>query len=309
MLRDGHAKGLALLGILHRLVDGAAHDAEAEGGDVGAGAVEGGHGQLEAVALCAKQVGRRDGAILEVDGGGVGAALPHLVLLLADGETGCVLGDNEGRNALVAGCGVAGGEDDNEVCVAAVGDPLLGAVEDKGVALALVTAAEACDVGACVGFAGRVGGEGEGARKTAEVLLLLLVGAGEEDGGRSEVVGRDGGGDADATVGELLADDGVLEGAQPEAAVLFGDLHIHEAEVEGLGADVAREGAVLVELTGDRDDDIAGEGAGGVADGCLLFGEFELVHGASAPSDDGSWRVYRAPLVPTSAKRQCGGRR
>ena len=99
-------------------------------GDADAAFVEGFDGDLVAFADLAEDVGGGDAAVVEEELAGGGGADAELVFFLADGETGGVALDEEGRDAFVAGGGVDGGEDDEEAGFGGVGDPELAAVEE-----------------------------------------------------------------------------------------------------------------------------------------------------------------------------------
>ena len=113
-----------------------------------------------------------------------------------------------------------------------------------------------------------------------QVLLLLLVGAGDEQRRRAERVRRHRGVDARAAERDLFLDEAVVEAAAAEPAVRLGDLDVHQAGLPGLLQDLARKLAGLVEVAGARDDLLARELARGLDEGFLLFGEAE-VHGAA----------------------------
>ena len=89
------------------------------------GAEEGGGGQVD---------------VVEGDDAGRRRFDPELLLFLGDGEAGGVFGQEEGRDAFVAGRGVEVGEDDEEAGFEAVGDPHLAAVDDVGAVGLLVGA-------------------------------------------------------------------------------------------------------------------------------------------------------------------------
>ena len=75
-----------------------------------------------------------------------------------------------------------------------------------------------------------------------QVLLLLLLGAGQEDvAGAEAVVGGHGEGHPGVHARQLLHDDRVVERGHARAAVLRGPDHAHEAQLAELGEDLARE--------------------------------------------------------------------
>ncbi len=113
----------------------------------------------------------------------------------------------------------------------------------------------------------------------AEVFFFLGVGASDEEGGCAEHVGDHRGGDTDAAVGDLFADEDVVEFGEAEAAELFGDADVHEAQFPGFFADVHGEGAVLVEFARDGDDVFGGEVAAHFDEVFLFLGEAKVEHG------------------------------
>ena len=84
-------------------------------------------------------------------------------------------------------------------------------------------------------------------------------------------------GQADAGRGaaDLLDGDGVLEIAQPAAAILLLDRHAEQAELAELGPQMARELVGAVDLLGQRGDLARGEARHRVADHLRLLAEVE----------------------------------
>mgnify|MGYP000526683930 CR=1 FL=1 len=76
------------LGVGHGLFHGALGNAQSLGRDADAAAVQGLHGDLEALALLAQQVLLGNDAVGEHDLGGGGAVQAHLLFVLAHGEAG-----------------------------------------------------------------------------------------------------------------------------------------------------------------------------------------------------------------------------
>ncbi len=134
-LCDGFTELAALLGVFGGVAPGSGGEAEELGGDADAAFVEGLDGDLVAFADFAEDVGGGNAAVVEEELAGGGGADAELVFFLADGEAWRVALDEEGRDALVAGRGVDGGEDDEEAGFGGVGDPELAAVEDVVVAV------------------------------------------------------------------------------------------------------------------------------------------------------------------------------
>ena len=105
-------------------------------------------------------------------------------------------------------------------------------------------------------------------------MLLLLLGAERVDGVHHErALHRRERANARVAALELLHDEPVHDVVQPGAAVLLGEIGAEVAVLAHLGDELAREAAVDVGLTDDRQDFFVDEGADGVADGAFLFGE------------------------------------
>ncbi|CAN4021913.1 Spermidine/putrescine-binding periplasmic protein, partial [Dysosmobacter welbionis] len=176
-LADGLAELDTALGVGHGLFHGALGNAQSLGRDADAAAVQGLHGDLEALALLAQQVLLGNDAVGEHDLGGGGAVQAHLLFVLAHGEAGEAALHDEGGDAAGALGLVGHGEDHEHVGHVAVGDEDLGAVEDIVVAVQLGLGLALGGVGTGVGF-----GQAEGADLVAlgqhgQVLGLLGLGA------------------------------------------------------------------------------------------------------------------------------------
>src|SRR5438876_10401292 len=169
------------------------------------------HGDLESLALLAEPLLDRDGAIREVERHRGRAADPHLPFLLAEGEAGQVLLDEEGGDALGALARIDGHEDGDDVRVVAMGAPLLRAVQDVAIARADRRGPEARGVRAGAGLRERVRRHELPGRETGQVLLLLLRGAGQEDRQAAERVRAKVRGRPGARPSELLGDQGERE--------------------------------------------------------------------------------------------------
>src|SRR3989441_379955 len=250
----------------------------------GARDVEGSHRDPEPLALFAQPLVDGHRAVGEVERHRGRGADAQLLLLLADREAGRALLDEEGGDALRAQLRVHCGEDDDDVGVVAVGAPLLGAVQHVTVALADRRRAQPRGVGAGAGLRERVGREHLPRRETRQVLLLVLLGAGEEDRQAAErlieVLRRR----RRARPRDLLADEREREAPHVRPAVFLGQPDPVEAGVHE-GADrLFRIGLPLVVGGGAWRDPLARNLAREVADHPLVLAEIEeLVH---ARSDD-----------------------
>ena len=246
------------------------------GGDADAPAVQGGHGDLEAVPLLAEAVAGRDPQILERQLGGARGVDAKLELVGPVAVARSVRGDDEAGDPLVLLLQVDAGEDQGDIRVGAVGDEDLVAVEDVVVAVAAGRGA----------YPGRIAagarlGEGEAAELPArgqggEEFLLLLLGAELQQGVADQgVVDRedDPGGGADPA--DLLDDEAVGDRVHAGAAVLLRHRHSGEAELAGLIEKGARELAALVDLLGAGTDDLLGEPPDALLQHLLLFTELD----------------------------------
>src|SRR5207248_677071 len=112
----------------------ALRDAERLRRDARTRAVERGECDLEAVALLAEQVLGGNLAVLQHQFAGLRAANAHLVLDLAQLESGAVALDHEGADAACAPALLGDREDGVDMRDASVGDEVLHAVEEVRVA-------------------------------------------------------------------------------------------------------------------------------------------------------------------------------
>ena len=97
-------------------------------------------------------------------------------------------------------------------------------------------------------------------------------------GDAGEAVGHQRGADAGAAPAHLLLDQAAGEVVEAGAAVLLGDVGVHQPHLPGLLDDLLRPGAVLVVVPGDLADLLLGEVVGQLAQVLLLVGEGEVNH-------------------------------
>jgi hypothetical protein len=186
-------------------------------------------------------------------------ALAHLVEVLLDRDAGSVHRDDERREAAVTLARVGLGEDDRPRGVARVRDERLRAVQDVLVAAPLGGGLDAGDVGAGVRLGQAERAEDRLLEERHEPFAPLFIGAGQQHGACPQRVRGERDGHARAAPGELLADQDPVERLEPEAAVLLGDVDVHQAELVRLRDDVSRVRLVLVVLGRLRPDLLLGE--------------------------------------------------
>ena len=140
------------------------------------------HGGDEAGAFAPQAVLDRHAAILEDQLARGGGANAELVFLLAEAESRRALLDHDAGGAARALGGIGERDDGINLRFAAVGDPLLGAVEHVVVAVAEGGGADGRGVRARLRLGEREGRELLARGNVGQPALLLLVAAGEDDG-------------------------------------------------------------------------------------------------------------------------------
>ena len=179
---DGLAELDALLGVGHGGVIGPLGDAQRLGRDTDAAAVQGGHGDLEAVALLAQQVLPGHFHIVKDQLGSGGGADAHFVVVVAEVEALPALLHDEGADAPGADIRCGDGKDHIGVRLGGVGNEDFAAVEDIVVALQDGGGLGAAGVGSGVGLRQAEGADLLALGQGHQVLALLLLGAVGEDG-------------------------------------------------------------------------------------------------------------------------------
>ena len=162
--------------------------------------------------------------------------------------------------------------------VRAVRDEDLGAVDDVLVALLDGPGAHRADVGARLGLRQAEGGELRLLDEHSEELLLDLLRAADDHGRGGKAVAHQRRADAGAAPAELLLDQTAVEGVETGAAVLLGELGVHEADLVRLLDDLLRPGGVSVVVPRDGADLLLGEVVRQLAQVFLLVGEGEINH-------------------------------
>ncbi len=229
---------------------------------------------------------------------------PELVLALAERDAGAIGLDEERRRAPGAPGRVGHRDDGVDLRLAAVGDPLLGAVEDVLVAVLPSPRPHREGVGARLGLGEAEGGDPLAARHPRQDEPLDLVASAQEHRERSE-------GDrpvrrrhAEASPRQLLGDQAEVHHPAAQPLVLLGDEDRGQTGLRDRAQDVPREQLVVIELRPGRDDFLVGDLAGELDDLLLRVAELMLHHlshpGPTAPgvsvsvgSDWSDARVYQ----------------
>ena len=289
-----------LLGVLDGLVDSALAQAQGLRGDADPAAVQGLHGDREALALFAQQVLLGDDAVLKDQVAGGGAADAHLLLVLAGGEAGEALFHNEGGDAVVALGLVGHGKDHEGVSHVAVGDEALGAVEDVVVALQHRHGLLAGGIGTGVGLGQAEGADLLAGEQVRQVLALLLLGAVLKDRGAAQggMCGNDDSSGA-ADLGQLLHAHGVGQNVAAGAAVLLGEVNTHHPQLGHLLDGLHGEPLFFVDLLGQGLHFVLGEFTVHLPEHLLLVCQMKI-HIPLTPllvgaQDNLIWNNHRSP--------------
>ena len=179
----------------------------------------------------------------------------QLILGLADGESGEALLDDESGDAVVALALVGHREDDERVCIAAVGDEDLSAVQEPVVAhvdsLGLLSGC----VGTRVGFGQTESAELLAGEQVGQVLCLLLVSAVVEDRPAAQgSVSRDDNSSGCADSGEFFHSDRIRDVVGAGAAVFSGERNAHHTELSHLFDIFLGESVFLIDVSSDGFD-------------------------------------------------------
>jgi hypothetical protein len=233
---------------------------------------------VEALADLAEHRRVRHADVLEGEQRGVGGVHPQLLQLALANHAGGVHGDDEEREAVVAGVGVRLRHQHDAVRTVAVRDERLGAVDHVLVAVAHGAGLDARHVGAGVGLGDTETEDLLALDRRHDPFLLLLLGAEGEDR-RHRHVGVDGDAHAHPAgvgVADLLGehDRGVVVAAL--ASVLLGLVEAQEAQLAH-----PREHPVgerrLLPLLGVGSQLLGREGANRLTKLLVLVGEDEVL--------------------------------
>ena len=249
---------------------------DAAGGHRDPALVEGGHRDLEALALLTEERGGGHAYVVEEQLGGGLAAQPELALDLAGLEAVGVGGHQERADALRS-VATGAGEDQGHVGPGAVGDEELLAVDDVVAAVPPRPRREVAGVRAGVGLGEAEAAELGRARDARQPLLLLLLGAEPEDRLADQAVGhRHDPAQGGVGSAELLHAEHVGEVVAAEPAVLLGDGQPEETDLRHLRDDLEVDRLAPVPLGAVRHRLAVEERASQVAERLLLVTEAQV---------------------------------
>merc|ERR1712083_443228 len=276
---DGRAKGLPLIRVLRRLVQGSLADAHRSCSYWRPSLVKGTHGNLEARTLPNEHILLGHNNILEGDAPGVARPLSHVDLLPARGDARSVSINDEPCESLAGwalGVGVRSRQHKVVVCHSSIGDPHLLAVDHPLIPLLLGLGLHSAHIAASAGLRHTIGAHKGLLNKPSQVLLLLFMVASDHDWHRSKSVGLDGRHDASATVSHLFSDQATVQCAKSHATVFLGDVEIHETSLVSLLEDWPWVLSSSVIVGSNGDDLVLGELLGQVEELLLLFSDGEV---------------------------------
>src|SRR5215831_16174064 len=271
-LGDRLAELLALLGVREARLVGGARDAERQGADADAAAVERAHELAEAGAFAAQDVVLGDDAILEVQLDRVGGAQAHLVLALPHVESRRALLDEKRRDARRALAAIGARGEHDHAGHRAVRDVDLGAIHPPAVLLTHGSGLRAGSVRARVGLGETEGAENFSLCETRHEAALLLFGAGVEDGrGPERDVRGEGNPGRGAGRRDLLHRDQVRARVEPGPPVFLREGQTEKAQFRHLTEGLVRELARAIDGSRARRHHFGGEPRRGLAYLEVLF--------------------------------------
>ena len=264
---------MPLLGVMQTVVERALRDPDHLRADPDAALVERLDGDLVALAHLAEHVSLGHPAAFQHQLAGRGRPDAELVLLLADLEAREGALDQEARDALVALRGVDRRHHDEQVGLGRVGDPQLPARQLVVVALVGGPAGEGERVGAGARLGERVGPYPFGG-EPREIAGLLLVASPAQEGVVHEgVLHVHQHRQRRVHPRQLLDDEDGHEEGRAGASHGLGDLDPHDAELEALVYELARDVGLLVHLADEGAHFRLGELSHLVAEHPLVVGE------------------------------------
>ena len=193
-----------------------------------------------------RMIPNRDPDVIEVDFGGIGGPVPHLVFVLPHRYSRQVHGDDKCGKAAGAAGFVGHGEDDSELGNAGVGDERLRSVEQVVISLPDRRCLDGRIVRPGFFFGQGEAGEGHLSGQGNEEFLFLLFAPNSTMGVRGQGIGHDGRVHSGATPCQFLADDDIGQGRESGAVVFGRNAGSQESGVKRLLHDIEREFVFLV---------------------------------------------------------------
>ncbi|MNS87604.1 hypothetical protein D3C72_1215520 [compost metagenome] len=236
---DGLAELLALLRIGHGVGNQPVRHAAGQRGDMQAATVEHLHRGLEAHArYAADDVGRGHAHVFQHHVAGLGAALTHLLVRLAERDPRRIGGHDERRDARRARA--AGARHQREGAgTRRVGDEALGAVDDVVVAIQLGARLQRGGVGAGVRLGQRERDDQLAAGDLRQVFLLLRLGAVHQDALRADAnVGAEHRAERKRRMAEVIDHIAFLRHRQANTTVVLGNGDAEQAHLLHVGDDL-----------------------------------------------------------------------
>ena len=284
------AELLAILGILHADIHRGLSDTDGARGGLDAGALEGFHELLEALALFpAQQVFTLHFEIVKVDGVFLHAAIAeHLDLTTRDTRilprclirAGRLFREEHGQAAMVRRVRDGAGQNGHHMGARGVGDPRLVAVDGPIAILALHgLGAQGAEVGARVRLRKHGRRQDLARRQTGQPLFLLLLGAAADDQLRRDLRPGAEGADANIAARQFLGHDAHGRLRQAKSAKLLRDGQAEHAHLRQFFDDLHRDQFVLqVPFMGVGDHLIDSIAAELLADHLQLFIKARCAH-------------------------------
>jgi hypothetical protein len=223
--------GLALLHVAGGRVDGSLGDPYRLGADGWAAAVEGVHGNGEALTLLAHPVDHGDPDLVEGDGRRRAPPQPHLVLVGGDLDPPSGL-DHETADAPPTGRRVGHREDRVNVGDPGVGDPVLGPGQEVVIAVPHGPGPHGGHVTSGIGLGQAVAALPFARRQPGKVPASQLLGTPVDDGKHAQLGDEHGQGGGGTDPGQLLGHHRLGHQIGPRPAVLGGNAQGRELELD-----------------------------------------------------------------------------
>ena len=242
----------AVLGVLNSQVQSFLRDAQCHGSDADTAYVQSLHSVDEAHVLLSEQAVCGNADIFQYQIADRNAVLAHLLLVLAYGYAGQILGDDESADALCALIRIRLSIDDVIIRDGSHCDEALYAVEDVAVAVLDCLCLEGARIGTCVGLGQSEGDLNAAVSYAGKIFCLLLFCSGQKDrlcGQR--VRGRDEQSSCRALLSDFFHNTDIAAHIKAQSAVLLRDLQAVESELSHLLDDFFRKYVGLVDLACD----------------------------------------------------------